>query len=394
MTTDEPAQQRRPLNTTGTIGLGTWFGIPARAHWSVLGTMTICTELVGSVVLPATRSSSGEMWTWVIAAGTAAALQGSILLHELAHSVTARRRGVRVHRITLWMLGGVTELAEDPPTPRGEALITLAGPAASLGIGIMCATASLLIDNPLLRAATGWLGALNVIIAVFNLLPGVPLDGGRIVFAIAWARTGDRHVALDRAVRSGRLLGDVLITIGLLSMIFAKSVDGVWIAVIGLFIRSTARSQGRADALSRLQGLVAGDAVVPAPEAAPEWWSVQQTLSWLGSDRASRQAIPLIDLSGRPVDLVTVAELLQVSPARRDMTRLRDLPRHTHAPVVRASTPLVDVVAGLSRAAPTAMVMDGDQLVGLVSTATLTRAALTEGRAPNVSAPTTLSRNP
>lgn len=346
-----------------------------RAHWGVLGTVAIFTELVGSVVLPTARTSQGQVLTWIVAALTAVSFVTTLLLHECAHAAMAHRCGVAVDRITLWMLGGATELAEDPPTPRKDALIAAAGPAA--GIGIVCETAAVLLDNPVLRAATGWLGALTVVVSLFNLLPGSPLDGGRIVYAVIWARTGDRNAALRGTVRAGRVLGTALVAAGVLLVVVSGAFDGVWVVAIGLFLGGTAGQQEHASTLVRLRGLVARDAMVLAPQSAPEWWTVAQSLNWLGPNPERHRVIPLIDLGGAPADAITVPELLRIPQARRSTTRLSVLPRHTRALLARPMTPLSEVAAGLSRTAPTAVVVEDGRPLGLITTATLVHIAQT-----------------
>src|SRR5690606_35761152 len=167
--------------------------------------------------------------------------------HELAHALTARRYGVEARRITLWLLGGVSELDTDAPTPRAEFLIAAAGPAASLVFGGVAAVGTLLAGfagaSPLIVVALTWLAGVNVLLAVFNLLPGAPLDGGRIVRAVMWRLRGDKDRAQIAANRAGVVVGILLAALGGLQILFLNNFGGLWLALIGWFLISAARAE-------------------------------------------------------------------------------------------------------------------------------------------------------
>jgi Zn-dependent protease/CBS domain-containing protein len=178
----------------------------------------------------------------VMAGGTAIVFFGSVLLHELSHSVMATRLGIPVEGITLFLFGGVSKMKMEARQPRDEFLIAIVGPLTSLALAgvfwvIVNTTTDLL--SPLIRFPLGYLGWLNLLLGVFNLLPGFPLDGGRVLRSILWRIRGDLQAATRGAARAGRFIAAVLIAIGILA-VFQGDLGGLWIAAIGWFLLQAA----------------------------------------------------------------------------------------------------------------------------------------------------------
>ena len=209
----------------GSIRLGTYAGIPVRAHWS----MAVIAVWFG-VVLSASLGVVGGIVATV-------AFFGSILAHEFGHALVARRYGVRTQSIDLWALGGVARLDRESPTPRADGLIAVAGPAVSLLIGAVTMGASIAIQSSVLFT----IGFVNLALAVFNMLPGAPLDGGRVLRAVRWARTGSKYRAMRDAGNAGRVLGWGLVGVGFALMLNGQF--GVIFMVTGLFIALNARAE-------------------------------------------------------------------------------------------------------------------------------------------------------
>ena len=195
--------------------LGKVAGVSVGAHWSTLLVLALFATLLATTELPATAPGYPTAAYWVVAVVLAGVFLASILAHELAHAAVARHHGVPVDSITLWLLGGVAQLHEHARDPDGELRIALAGPAASLVIGVVSgvvAAAVYTTGGPgLLVGALAWLATVSVVLAVFNLLPGAPLDGGRVLTALLWRRSGDERAARQRSARIGQVLGQVLI---------------------------------------------------------------------------------------------------------------------------------------------------------------------------------------
>jgi Zn-dependent protease len=198
----------------------------------------------------------------------------AVAAHEIAHAIVARRRGVTVRSVTLWMLGGITELEEDPPTAAADLQIAIAGLVTSLAAGIVFGGAAVLarfLDGPaVFTAALAWLSLMNVTLAVFNLLPGAPLDGGRILRGLLWKRHGDRQRASRAAARSGQVLGTGTAAIGVLELLAWRDMaGGLWLMLIGWFLVTAARAEQQSEAVrAALAGLRVGDVMLPEPRVA------------------------------------------------------------------------------------------------------------------------------
>lgn len=170
---------------------------------------------------------------------------GSLLLHELGHSLVARRYGINIKGITLFIFGGVAELESEPHSARAEFWIALAGPVTSfmLASGFwLLAQASLLIGSPALTEVLSYLAFINMILALFNLVPAFPLDGGRVLRAWLWNRSGDILAATETAAKSGGVFASFLMFVGVLSLFQGGLVTGLWYLMIGLFILASARA--------------------------------------------------------------------------------------------------------------------------------------------------------
>ena len=211
--------------TPGSIRLGTYAGIPVRAHWS-MGIVAVWFGVLLSVDLGIVGG--------IVAT---AAFFASILAHEFGHAMVARHYGVRTQSIDLWALGGVARLDRESPSPRADGLIAVAGPAVSLLLGGVALAASFALQSNVLF----WVGFVNGFLAVFNMLPGAPLDGGRVLRAVRWARTGNKYRAMRDAGNAGRVLGWGMVGVGFVMMLNGQF--GVFIMVTGLFIALNARAE-------------------------------------------------------------------------------------------------------------------------------------------------------
>jgi Zn-dependent protease/CBS domain-containing protein len=190
---------------------------------------------------------------WVMGVVTAVLLFVSVLIHELAHSLTAQHYGLPVPRITLFLFGGVSQLASEPSSPGSEFWITFVGPLTSLALA-----AFFWELEPLLAAASPqfalaeYLALLNLLLALFNLIPGFPLDGGRVLRSIVWRITGNYHRATVTAGAAGRFFGFLLIFIGVWQAFSSDLFGGIWIAFIGWYLESAAASQMQQENLKNL----------------------------------------------------------------------------------------------------------------------------------------------
>jgi CBS domain-containing protein len=275
----------------------------------------------------------------------------------------------------LWMLGGVTELEGEAPSPRADAAIAAAGPAVSLVIGVVCVALAWLFGTAdLFGAALAWLGGVNVLLGVFNLLPGAPLDGGRVLRAMLWWHSHDRARAADRAARVGRALGILLIALGLLEFL-GGSLTGLWLAFIGWFIVTSAAGERYAARIQGLRGVLAGDAMTAAPVVAHGWWTVEQFLSALQPGELTQPGFPVVDFAGQVTGAITLGD---VKRAINKDARIRDIGGSRRLPplLVRTDDPVEAVLTRLRLHSGLAVVIDAERHpIGLISFAELAKAA-------------------
>jgi Zn-dependent protease/predicted transcriptional regulator len=309
----------------------------------------------------------------------AAAFLASLLAHELAHAVVARRNGVDVEGITLWLLGGVAKLRGGAGSPGAEFRIAGVGPLTSLVLGFAFVLGSALARaagaDGLPVAVLDYLAGINVLLALFNLIPAAPLDGGRLLRAFLWRRRGDASSSAATAARVGRLFGFALVAVGFLQLVTGDGFGGLWLALIGLFVVNAATAEEQQATLSgRLSGLTVDQVMsTPAVTADPD-----QTVERFLHDVALVQRFstyPLVDASDALVGLVTLNRLRAVAPARRATTRLRDVA--CPAAEVAITRPDEQLTALLPRLAGCsdgrAVVADAGRVVGVLSPSDIAR---------------------
>jgi Zn-dependent protease len=360
------------------IRLGTVAGFRIGVHWSVLVILWLFTWSLAST-LSGTAPGHSVPTYWIAGAVGAAVLLASLLAHELTHALVARRAGVPVSDVTLWLFGGVTRLGGEAQTAETEFRIAVSGPVTSLALaGVFAALAVAFRHLAVANIAVGvawWLSGINLLLGLFNLLPGAPLDGGRVLSAYLWRRHGDKVRGELGATRGGRIVGYLLIGLGLFEFMVASIVSGVWTVFIGWFLLSAAQSEERR-ILTRqsLSGVRVADAMTARPHTAPGWISVEDFIqSYVLGDRHS--AYPVDGPGGAIVGLITLAQLRQVAPDARGTTLVGD----AAIPMDRVITaaPHEALLALLERLAPSrggrALVMDRGQLVGIVTPSDISR---------------------
>jgi Zn-dependent protease len=256
----------------------------------------------------------------------------SIVLHELGHAVVAIRNGIGITGIDLWMFGGVAKMERDTDTPAVEFKVAVAGPVVTLAITLLCFALGSLLSTPddVLRgsrfetgafggtvAVLSYMASINALVLVFNLIPGFPLDGGRIARAIAWWRTGDRTRATRLAARLGRGFAIVMIGVGAFWFITGNLVGGIWLVFIGFFLSQAARSAELQTVItSRIEGVQVQDVMDAEPVAIPEDLPLDRALDEYFL-RYRWPWFPVVDSMGRFVGLVTSQSVESVPEAVR-----------------------------------------------------------------------------
>jgi Zn-dependent protease len=237
--------------------LGRILGIELRVHPSWFIIVLLVLWMLAGVALPADFPEAGVPVRLAMAVAITALFFLSLLAHELAHSVVAITRGIPVHRITFFLFGGMAQTSTDSRSPGEEFLIAVAGPVMSFLLAALFLAAwwmGVVWEwSPLLAGTTGYVAALNLVLGIFNLLPGFPMDGGRILRSLLWAITGDVTRATRWASRVGVVMALLLVGYGLWRMIRGEFMAGLWMVLIGLFIRHAARMSYRQHLMTRAQ---------------------------------------------------------------------------------------------------------------------------------------------
>jgi Zn-dependent protease len=361
------------------IRFGRVAGIPVGMHWSlavvvVLLTMNLATALSATV----------DGVTVLVALLAALGLFASVLAHELAHALVARHHGVGVDGITLWMLGGVARLDGEFPTPRTQLRVAVAGPAMSVALGLAFGAAAVgggVLGLPVLVvSAAGWLAAVNLVLAVFNLVPAAPLDGGRVLAALLWSHHGDRERASSTAARVGRCFGWALVAYGVWGFASGGG-SGLWPALLGGFIVATASAELHvASVRSRLRGVVVRDVMTPTPEPRPGWITVDAFLERFVDGRTSVPDAFLIERwEGGTAGVVTFDRLQAVAPHARSSTRVVELAVAVER--LRVASPADGLAEAWSRSGSAVMVLphlavlERGRVVGVVTPDAVERVA-------------------
>lgn len=362
------------------LSLGRIAGIHVGLNWSLLVIGALIAWSLATGILPSAAPGHTQGAYWTAGIISAFVYLASLLAHELAHSIVATRRGVRVEGITLWLFGGVSRFSSESSSPGAQALITFVGPLTSLVLGV----AFLLLSVPfaggtqpgLLSATLAWLGYINILLGVFNLLPAFPLDGGRILQSLIWQRTGDRLRATNIAARIGMVFAFLLIGYGLVTAFAGGGAfGGIWSVFLGWFLLSAARAE-QTGALMRqaLSGIRVADVMTPDPVQASDDISVEDALH--GYVLASRHStFPTHDASGRLSGLLTLTALKNVAPSARATTRIKQiicpLDRVSTIRPTDPATNLLNESEGCSEGRT--LVVDNGRLVGIISPSDISR---------------------
>jgi Zn-dependent protease len=354
----------------GSLRIGRILGVPVAIHWSLLAIGGLLTFDLATSALPSAHPGHADWIYWAVAAVTSIVFFAAVLAHEIGHAVVARRYSVGVEGIDLWLLGGMARLSDEAPSPKAEWRIAVAGPLVSILATVVFIGAAiglnLLGDSGLISAALAWLGVVNGILAVFNLLPAAPLDGGRILAAVLWRRHGDRLRAAETASQAGQFLGWLLIAWGLVGFLYGTG--NLFTAFIGWFLLTAARQDAfAARARAALAGLTVRDAA---------WFGIARaggltdaaTMLWERS-RMGDVGVVAVERPDHSVQgLVTERQLWRVPDGVMGVTPLASIA----TPIDRfgratPDEPLVRALTRLHPLNPLLTVWDADRLVGVVT---------------------------
>jgi Zn-dependent protease len=225
----------------GSLKIGRIFGIPIGLHYSWFFIFGLVTWSLAVGLLPAEYPELGTGLYWLLSLVTSLLFFGSVLVHELAHAVVARLHRVPVRGINLFLFGGTAEMTREPRSAVAEFRIAAAGPIASFALSLFFFGVWLLDQHiTYLAAPSIWLARINLLLAAFNLIPGFPLDGGRILRAFIWWKTGNLYRATQIATYSGQFTAFGFVGLGIVTMFTGSFFSGLWLVFIGWFLQNAA----------------------------------------------------------------------------------------------------------------------------------------------------------
>ncbi len=320
-----PAQPRRSGGVFAeSFSLGRIAGVHVGLNWSMLLVFWLVMWSLAQSLFPNVAAGATSAAYWGAAVLGALLFYASLLVHEVGHSVVARRYGLVVEGITLWFFGGVSRLRGEATTAQAELRIAAVGPAISLALAVVFAVIAVILAvakaPTLIAAVPAWLSVVNGLLAIFNIIPAFPLDGGRVLRAVLWRRTGSQSVLRDS-----------------------------------------------------LQGVRVADAMSTEPITVPDWIVLQEFIDDYAM-RYRHTTFPTRDFDGRINGLVSLAQVKAASGDRRAM-RVRDVMwKLDEVPTARPDEPLIELLERMNRYQATrALVFDGDRLAGIVSPADVAR---------------------
>jgi Zn-dependent protease/CBS domain-containing protein len=386
MTTKSQAR-KTAFGLGGGFPIGRVAGIDIFVHWSWLIVFALLTaSLAEGLFLNDYPSWSWEQG-WLAGAATSLVVFGCVLVHELSHSIIARRRGLDVSSITLFIFGGVSTLKDEPRGPSEEFVVAAVGPMTSFVLGGLFGLGALVLNGGLGSAAS-YLAFINVVLGGFNLLPGFPLDGGRVLRAAAWARSHDLLKATRIAAAAGTGVAYLLMVGGVLALGLGGLIGGLWFLVIGWFLLSqsgsayqqvTARNILRS---ARVGNVTTLDFHPVSPDARVDFFVSDYILAF------HQRAYPVMNEEGL-VGIVSLADLRKVPQAEWHQRIVSEImtPRRDLFTVTRSDDLATAAELMATRGVHQLPVVEGGRLFGLVTRADIVRLIQTRGGLSAVGGP-------
>jgi Zn-dependent protease/predicted transcriptional regulator len=360
----------------GALRLARVAGFDIYIHWSWLIIFWLLTWSLAVGYLPDVYPAWGAGQRWVVGAVTSLLFFASVLVHELAHSVLARGRGLPVHSITLFIFGGVSMLGGEARRAKDEFWIAIVGPLTSFAVAAVAFVVWLLAraaDAEVVRAVAGYLASINISVGVFNLLPGFPLDGGRVLRSLVWGVKRNLIEATRVASNVGKGIAALLVALGIV-MVFAGGVGGLWLVFIGWFLWNAAESSYQQLVMQRsFEGLSIGPVIErTVPRVAPD-----VSLRQLAHDyilKQNRRAFFVAPTDEGDIQgLITLSDLQKVPDEEWD--RVSVYRAMTPRDRLITITPRADALVALEMMAEhniaQLVVVDGREPIGILSRAAL-----------------------
>ena len=352
------------------FSLGRVAGIEIGINWSVLALLALIMWTLATGVFPDTNPGLGDNAYFAMAVIASLGFFASILLHELGHAVQARRDGMEIDGITLWLFGGVARFTGMFPTAGAEFRIAIAGPLVSLllAAGLLGGTWLPGLAEPV-DGVLAWLGIINAALLIFNLIPALPLDGGRMLRAALWQWKGDLQSATRLAAGIGRVLAIGMIGLGLAIAVLGEGINGVWLALIGWFVLQAAGAEAQmVRRIPRAAGPRVGDMMDADPVTTRQELTLDEFSRLAGID-LNHDAYAVLGDDGHPVGIIPTRALAEVPREDWRAHTVADyMIGRAQLPALTAEASLDDAMEALRRSpVRRVLVVDGERLVGLLS---------------------------
>ncbi|MBD2594356.1 zinc metalloprotease [Nostoc sp. MBR 210] len=359
----------------GTIRVGNLFGIPFYIHPSWFLVFGLVTWSYSSGLLAQFPQLSGGL-ALLLGLMTALLLFASVVAHELGHSFVALRQGIDVKSITLFIFGGLANLEKESKTPAGAFWIAIAGPLVSL---LLCGIVTVIgVTTPVsgpLAAVLGVLASVNLALALFNLIPGLPLDGGNVLKALVWKITGNPYKGVTFASRVGQVFGWVAIASGILPLVFFGSAANFWNLLIGFFLLQNAGNAAQfARVQAKLDGLTAADAVTSNSPIISANLSLREFADEQILYKQDWKRFLVTDDAGQLVGAVTLDDLRKIPTTLWTETQVQEIMRPVAASTtVQSDQPLLEVIQLLEqqKLSALAVIRENGVLVGILEKAAI-----------------------
>jgi len=351
------------------ISLGKILGIPIGLDYSWFLILFLLSWMLAVSYFPIEFKSWSVAECWAAGIVTTIMLFVSVVLHELGHSIVAIKYKIKVKQINLFLFGGISEIAGEPPKASAEFWIAIAGPIVSFLLAVIFYGLQIITVNlPFLFGVFKYLAFINLVLAIFNLIPGFPLDGGRIFRAIVWGFTHNLHKATYIAAMVGRFFGFFFIFLGVLQIFNGDIANGLWIALIGWFLESAAMAQLQQQVLEEhLTGHTVTEAMTNDYAIVPDDTTIQEVMDnhFLGIGRRSL----FVKKDNQFIGLLTLHKIKEVPSDKWAYTKVSEVMiSHLETQKVEANTPLWDALTKMDKNGVNQLpVMQNNEVLGVLS---------------------------
>jgi Zn-dependent protease/predicted transcriptional regulator len=359
------------------VKIGKIHGISIELNYSWFLIFFLITWSLANGYLPIEYPHQSSSFYWFVGAASALFLYVSILIHELAHSAIALRSGIGIKNITLHFFGGVSQIQEESSDPRTEATMAIVGPISSIVIGVSLLTIDYLLGPGLpdiIEALLRYGGFVNVALAIFNLIPAFPMDGGRVLRAIFWSRSNNLIKATRIASGISNIISIIFMLLGFLALFSLGTLDGLWLVFIGLFINGASKMGLSQTIISEALGERTVESImtkdvktldpdISLKQAVKEWFSVYK-----------HQGYPVVE-NDDVIGLIAISDVRDVTSEERETVKVRDVMKkkdelHTVSPDDKASDALMKMATKNVGRLP---VIENGKLVGIISRSDISR---------------------